>query len=92
MSVKFIFFILLIALFFAGCDNKSKESKIIKIANKYVAIKYPKSLSIIDKPIVEKKNNIWIVTYTLPKNTIGGAPIVYIDDNNYSVIRSYHGQ
>jgi len=99
MLIKAIQLFLLIVIF-SGCNSNTKnrlesnstKSKIINIANSYVAVKYPNSLNKLGKPIVKKNNNIWQITYTLPNNMLGGSPVIYIDENNYSIIRSYHGQ
>ena len=70
------------------------EKKIVDIARKHVIVKYPNSIGLLNNPIVIKKNiNTWQVSYYLSSQMmLGGTPVIHINANDFSIIKSYHEQ
>jgi len=68
------------------------ERTIAQIAKDYVAVRFPTFDTNKNLAIVRDKGDSWEVEYELPKDRIGGTPVVIIDKVTQKVIRSFHTQ
>jgi len=68
-----------------GCD-------FMKIAQAYIATKFPFFDPAGLKPFISDSGNLWELTYELPRGTLGGTPIITIDKRTCTVIRAEHSQ
>ena len=44
------------------------------------------------KPLVTETRDEYVVTYPLPKGSLGGAPVVHLKKENLKVTKLYHTQ
>ena len=70
----------------------SKTMQALGIAKKYIAAHYPKFDTANMKLTIEDKGSTWEVTYELPEQYLGGAPVVVIEKNSLEVQKTYHTQ
>jgi NTF2 fold immunity protein of polymorphic toxin system component len=68
------------------------DFKIVRVAERYIAVHYPEFDSIKNPPILQDKGDVWEVEYQLPDGVIGGTPVVVIDKKTLKVLRSYRTQ
>ena len=68
------------------------ERTVARVAERHIAVRYPEFDSIKNPPVVQDKGGSWEVYYELPKNTIGGTPVVVIEKATLTVLRSSHTQ
>jgi len=83
-----------------GCGTQPKQpepvsdAKLVQIAEQHIAQNFPtwptdhRELA----PAVTDKGDYWEVTYLMPKERIGGVPVVHIDKKTLQVIEAYHTQ
>ena len=90
-----------LAVLIAGltlCSTVVKESMsqvkcdFMKVANDYIAKRYPSFDSSGLRPVVSERGGLWEVTYELPPGMLGGTPIVTIDKRTCKVVRASHQQ
>jgi hypothetical protein len=78
-----------------GCsaaESARSNCKIVRIAERVLAVRYPEFDSINKPPVVHDKGTAWEVEYELPKGVIGGTPVVVIDKTTMKVLRSFQTQ
>jgi len=85
-------------LILAACSNKWRvemeisRQQAVSIVDAFVAAKYP-DFDKNKKNIVAKEVDAqWEITYELPSDMIGGAPVVFIDKKTGAVLRSFRTQ
>lgn len=82
----------------AGCASlraeqmTAKEKEALSVAEKFIAGRYSDFDKHNKKPVLKDTGNHWEVTYELPEDMIGGAPVVIIDKQTMQVIRSFRTQ
>ena len=60
-----------------------------RIAEEYIAKKYPFFDPNQMKLVISESENHWEVTYQLPENMLGGAPVIAIDKRTCAVVRAH---
>ena len=85
-------------LILAACANKWRaemevsRQQAISIVDAFVAVKYP-DFDKDKKNIVAKEiDSQWEITYELPDEMIGGAPVVFVAKQTGAVLRSFRTQ
>jgi NTF2 fold immunity protein len=68
------------------------ECTVARVAERHIAVRYPEFDSIKNPPIVQNKGGTWEVYYELPKEVLGGTPVVVIEKATLKVLRSFHTQ
>jgi hypothetical protein len=71
---------------------RATDCTVARIAERYIAIRYPDFDSVKNPPIVRDRGDSWQVEYELPKGVIGGTPIVVIEKTTLRVLRSFQTQ
>src|SRR5205823_8048683 len=61
---------------------------IVKLAEEYIAKQYPSFDPTGMKPVVSETMALWEVTYELPQDMLGGAPIISIDKRTCTIVRA----
>lgn len=90
--------VLCVSAFFPACVNvkglemTSAEQIAISIAESFVTSKYPDFDKSRKKVVISTSGDQWEVTYELPDDMLGGAPVVFIDKLTGKVTRSYRTQ
>jgi NTF2 fold immunity protein of polymorphic toxin system component len=69
-----------------------EANEVAEIAEQFVAKRYPDFDKTNKKLVIKETETNWEVTYQLPDDMIGGAPVVVIDKKSKTVIRSYRTQ
>lgn len=64
----------------------------LKIAQEYIAQKFPSFDPAGLTPVISEEGNSWILSYELPEGMLGGAPIITIDKRTCTIIRVQHTQ
>jgi hypothetical protein len=62
---------------------------VAKIAREYIATRYPFFDPTGLRLVVSEMESQWEVTYLLPRDTLGGAPVLGIDKRTCAVIRAH---
>ena len=62
------------------------------IAEQYLIEKYPDFNKVNKKIVMKSVDNNWQVTYELPENMLGGAPVVIIENETGRIINTYRTQ
>jgi hypothetical protein len=62
---------------------------ILKTAEDHIASRWPEFDRVGKKLIISEAQKVWEVTYELPLDMLGGAPVVIIDKSTCKVVRSY---
>lgn len=68
------------------------EKRAISVAEQYVATQYPTFDKSRKKVVIKAAGGQWEVTYELPSDMLGGAPVVLVDMKTMKVTRSYRNQ
>jgi hypothetical protein len=68
------------------------ECTVARVAERHIAVSYPEFDSLKNPPVVQDKGGSWGVYYELPKEAIGGTPVVVIEKATLKVLRSFHTQ
>lgn len=68
------------------------EQVAIDVGENYVKSHYADFRKDDKKPVVRDMGGYWEFTYQLPEGMLGGAPVVIIEKNTLSIIRSYRTQ
>ncbi len=70
------------------------QSRIARVANEYIAAHFPEWPPPDPdwKPEVLDHGTFWEFRYILPRNTIGGGPVVLVDKQTMKVTKAYHEQ
>jgi hypothetical protein len=76
----------------AQSSTTDTERAIAQIAKEHVAVRFPTFDTNKNPVVVRDKEDFWEVEYELPKDTIGGTPVVIIDKATQKIIRSFHTQ
>ncbi|HEY1270218.1 MAG TPA: NTF2 fold immunity protein [Candidatus Binatia bacterium] len=102
MAINLALWLILVVAFLAGFSflrstqlqlraEESTPEKALKIGREYIETHYS-----FDKRgtklVINDLGDSWQVTYQLPENTAGGAPVAVIDKKTLKVIRSFHAQ
>lgn len=78
----------------AGCSDQSNvpegATKAIHASEAYAKEMWGESLSDM-RPVVHDDDQWWIVSYHLPSNTLGGAPMFVVDKEAHLVVRADRG-
>ena len=61
---------------------------IVKLAEEYIAKQYPSFDPTGMKLVVSETLALWEVTYELPRDMLGGAPIISIDKRTCTIVRA----
>ena len=61
---------------------------IAKVAEEYIAKRYPFFDATGMKLVISETENRWEVTYKLPEDMLGGAPVIDIDKRTCAVVRA----
>ena len=73
-------------------DPAARERQALRIGREYIAAHY----SFFDRqgsqPVIDDLGGSWQVTYELPRNPAGGAPVVIINKRTLRVMGSYQAQ
>lgn len=69
----------------ANCD-------LLKIAEQYIAKRFLWFDATGKKLMISEKGHLWQLTYQLPIDMLGGAPIITIDKRTCEVVRAVHEQ
>jgi hypothetical protein len=64
----------------------------LKAGVAHIAQRYPDFDPARKTPVVHDKGNAWEVTYTLPSDMLGGAPVVLLRKKDLSVEKEYRTQ
>ena len=64
----------------------------LRLAREYISKRYPSFDAAGLEPIISESENLWELTYELPRGTLGGAPIITVDKRTCKVIRAQHSQ
>jgi hypothetical protein len=67
----------------------SQRCDVATIAREYIARQYPFFDPSGLKLVVSETESQWEVTYMLPADTLGGAPVLGIDKRTCTVVRSH---
>jgi hypothetical protein len=70
----------------------TQEKAALRIGEKFIAGHYADFDKRNKKLVVKDEGDHWEVTYELPEDMIGGAPVVIIDKRTMQVIRSFRTQ
>jgi hypothetical protein len=81
-----------LTLALVACSNSPSECTVARIAERHIAVRYPEFDSLKYPPLVEDKGQTWEVGYELPKNTMGGTPVVVIEKGTLKVLHSFQEQ
>jgi hypothetical protein len=103
MAINLVLWLVLVLAFLAGfsflrstqlqiqAEEESTQEKALKIGQEYIDTHYS-----FDKRgtklVINDLGDSWQVTYRLPENMAGGAPVVIIDKKKMKVLRSFHAQ
>jgi hypothetical protein len=68
------------------------QSSAVQVAHDYVAARFPEFDTTKNPPVVHDYGDSWEVEYDLPKDTLGGTPVVIVDKRTLTVLRSFHTQ
>src|SRR5438105_733043 len=60
-----------------------------RVAQDYIGKRYPRSDL---KPIISETEGIWELRYELPRDTLGGGPVIKIDKRTCKVVYAIHEQ
>jgi hypothetical protein len=63
-----------------------------KLAREYIEKRFPFFDPSGLKPIISETENLWELTYELPRGMLGGVPIITIDKRSCLVVRAEHSQ
>lgn len=75
-----------------GETMSQSQCDFVGIAQQFIAERYPAFDSTGLKPIISESDNLWELTYELPKGTLGGVPIITIDRRTCAIVRAIHTQ
>jgi hypothetical protein len=64
----------------------------LRTAKQYIAKRFPWFDSTGMKLVISEKGHLWEMTYKLPPNMLGGAPIITIDKRTCKIVRAVHEQ
>ncbi|MEA2991911.1 MAG: hypothetical protein QOD40_831 [Alphaproteobacteria bacterium] len=65
---------------------------LLRVAQEYIAKRYPSFDPAGQKLVISETENLWELTYELPKGMLGGAPIITIDKRTCTIVRAEHTQ
>jgi hypothetical protein len=90
---------LLVAVWFVLTPGHVQEARMtrdqctaMRIAERYIAVKYPQFDSVRFPPVVHERGTSWEVSYELSPDMLGGTPVITIDKVTLKVIGAYHTQ
>ena len=70
-----------------GQSMSHANCELLRIAEQTIAKRYPTFDPTGKKLVISEKGHLWEMTYTLPPDTLGGAPIITIDKRTCTVVR-----
>jgi NTF2 fold immunity protein of polymorphic toxin system component len=68
------------------------ERAVARVAERYVAIRFPEFDTVKNPPAVYDKGDSWEVEYALPSGMLGGTPVVVVQKATPNVLRTFHTQ
>jgi hypothetical protein len=63
-----------------------------RVAQDYIAKHFPRTDLTRMKPVISETESIWELRYELPRDTLGGGPVIKIDKRSCEVIYGMHEQ
>lgn len=70
----------------------AKEKEALRIGEKYISVHYTDFDQRNKDIVIKDAGDRWEVTYELPEDMIGGAPVVIIDKRTMEVVNSFRTQ
>jgi hypothetical protein len=77
---------------FAGQAMSQVECDFLRIAKDHIGRKFPSFDPTGLTPVISESENLWELSYELPKGTLGGVPVITIDKRSCMVVRAHHSQ
>lgn len=75
-----------------GAAMSQPKCDLVKMAQDYIAQRFPSFDPAGMNMVVSETGNLWELTYELPPQMLGGAPIITIDKRTCTVVRVEHSQ
>jgi hypothetical protein len=74
--------------------DKTLNERLLSIARSYLQRNHPDWVSeTLELPSrITDKGDCWEVTFDLPKDTVGGTPVILVEKTTFRVIKAYHEQ
>jgi hypothetical protein len=74
------------------CSLTLAECVAARVADAYVAIRYPDFDTVGSPPVIRDTGDTWEVEYQLPSGVVGGTPVIVVEKANLNVVHSFHTQ
>ena len=76
----------------AGVIMAQSQCDFFGIAQRFIAQRYPSFGATDLRPLISETDNVWELTYQLPRGTLGGVPTITIDKRSCKIVRAEHSQ
>ena len=70
----------------------SKEVRIARVVERYVALHYASFDSLKYELVIEGDSKNWVVTFKLPDGAIGGTPTIVLNKITLEILEAYRTQ
>jgi len=74
------------------CSLTLAECAAARVADAYVAIRYPDLDTVQNPPVVRDTGETWEIEYQLPSGMAGGTPVIVVEKASLKVVQSFHTQ
>jgi hypothetical protein len=82
------------AMLLAGCGaERTPEQRAVQVAYEHAQQRFRYDLNIEQiPPSVEDRGSYWLVTFHIPPDSVGGAPMVEVRKSDMTIVGSVAGQ